>query len=223
MGGQETPLTVVAFGDSITKGAGHFGVTDDTAFPGLLRSDLSRWLGREAVVHNAGVGGDIAPQALERVERDVLARQPSIVTVMFGVNDAGYYRPDTDGFADTPRVSTGEFRQALGKTVRRIQMIRAEVVLLTPLPMNEHYWGADLKPYVENGLNYLVAANAQSVREVARETMSPLVDTYVHFDSYPEAIDFVPDGIHPNREGHRIIADLLIPVLRDLIQRAGCA
>ena len=206
-------LVYVAFGDSITFAVNKFGVTNRTAFRGRVRRGLERELGHLIRAHNAGVGGDITPQALERLDHAVLDRSPTIVTVMFGVNDAGFYRPDTDSFADTPRVELPEFRRCLTRIVERIQDAGAAVVLLTPLPMNRHYWGTHLKPYVENGLNYLVALYAQTVREIAAERHAPLVDTYTYFDSHPETVNMVPDGIHPDPDGHRVIAEMLLPVM----------
>jgi len=206
-------LTVVAFGDSITNGAGMFGVTGSTAFRGLVRARLCEELGQDAVVLNAGVNGDITPLALERLDKEALKPKPQIVTVMFGVNDAGYYRPETDGFADTPRVEVSQFRECLTAIVSRIQGAGSKAILLTPLPMNRHYWGTDLKAYVENGLNFLVTQYAQACREVAAGREVPLVDTYAYFENHPETEDLVPDGIHPNPEGHQVIADLLFPTL----------
>lgn len=45
---------------------------------------------------NAGVGGNTVKDALERLEVDVLAHQPTVVFVNFGMNDASY----PDGSAD---------------------------------------------------------------------------------------------------------------------------
>ena len=208
-------LTIVAFGDSITNGVGAFEVTDETAYRGLVRQRLSEELGLEVVVINAGVNGDITPLAIERLGSDVLSYEPRIVTVMFGVNDAGYYRPETDGFAETPRVELSHFERCLNAIAEGILGAGAKLAILTPLPMNPHYWGTDLPVYVENGLNFLVTQYAQKCRDVASKVGVPLVDTYAHFDSHPETQDLVPDGIHPNPEGHRTIADLLYPALRE--------
>jgi len=208
------PFVYVAFGDSITFAVNKFGVTEETAFRGIVARELEPALGRPVRAHNAGVGGDITTQAIDRLEIAVIPRAPDLVTVMFGVNDAGFYRPDTDSFADTPRVTLDGFRHALTEIVTRIQQSDAAIVLLTPLPMNKHYWGVDLKPYVDNGLNYLVCQYAQAARDVAAERGVALVDTYAHFDSHPETVDMVPDGIHPNPDGHRVIADLLLPAVR---------
>ena len=205
------PFIYVAFGDSITFAVNKFGVTNATSFRGRLALALEERLGRKVRAHNAGVGGDITPDALDRVDEAVNSRSPDLVTVMFGVNDAGFYRPATDSFADTPRVELGEFHDSLAAIVDKLQTTGAALVLLTPLPMNKHYWGTDLKPYVENGLNFLAAQYAQAVRDVAAEKHVHVVDTYAYFDSHPDTVDTVPDGIHPDPEGHRTIAELLVP------------
>jgi len=213
----QNPFIYVAFGDSITFAVNQSGVTNATSFRGIVKRELEQALGRPVRAHNAGVGGDIAPTALERVDQAVISREPELVTMMYGVNDAGYYRPDTDSFADTPRVATDEFRQCFAQLVERIQACGTALVLMTPLPMNRHYWGVDLEPYVKNGLNFLVEPNAQAIRDIAAEKGVPLVDTYAYFDSHPETVDMLPDGIHPSPDGHRVIADLLVPVVLDTL------
>ena len=47
-----------------------------------------------------------------------------------------YYRPATDDFADTPRVTLDEFRRCYGLLVDKILATGAALVLLTPLPIN---------------------------------------------------------------------------------------
>jgi lysophospholipase L1-like esterase len=68
--------TIVCFGDSITEGVGGDGVT----YPQLLGERLG------VEVHNAGVGGDTAEEALGRLEQ-VLALDPWLVIVELGGND----------------------------------------------------------------------------------------------------------------------------------------
>ncbi|RMH24865.1 MAG: arylesterase [Candidatus Hydrogenedentota bacterium] len=69
---------IIAFGDSLTAGHG--------ASPGKdYVSLLGQLCGRRVI--NAGRGGDTTADALTRLERDVLARDPRIVIVMLGGND----------------------------------------------------------------------------------------------------------------------------------------
>lgn len=211
-------VRIVAFGDSITNAVGHFDVTDETSFRGRLAEQLHQNLKKPVEIINAGVNGDITPWALKRFKRDVASHRPDLVTIFFGVNDAGFYRPQTDSFADTPRVDSDEFTSCLKQIVERVQALPASAILLTPLPMNHHYWGVHHPQYVENGLNFLVERYAQRVRDVAAEFSVPLVDMYAYFSSHPETKDLIPDGIHPNGEGHRMIAQLLLPVILHELQ-----
>ncbi len=216
------PLTIVAFGDSITNAVGHFGVTEETCFRGRIARSLNKELGGPVEIINAGVNGDITPLALDRFDADVSSHSPDVVTVFFGVNDAGFYRPQDDSFADTPRGGIEEFTNCLRRIVERVKALPASAILLTPLPMNHHYWGVNHPSYVERGLNFLVCQYAEGVRDVAKVLSVPLADTYDCFSSHPETADLIPDGIHPNPAGHLIIAELLMPVMLECVTGEPC-
>jgi lysophospholipase L1-like esterase len=87
--GLRSPLpapTIVAVGDSITKGDW------DTAIGGgwvtRLRDKLRRmYPGAAFAVRNAGVDGDTTAGVLARLARDVLAPRPTLVIVSIGTND----------------------------------------------------------------------------------------------------------------------------------------
>ncbi len=73
----------VAFvGDSITHG-GHYHsyiwLFYMTRFP-----DMPLWF------YNCGVGGDTSKEILNRLQDDVLSRNPDYITLTFGMNDTGY-------------------------------------------------------------------------------------------------------------------------------------
>jgi len=213
------PLSIVAFGDSITNGVAPAGMTEADTFRDIVRRELTERLGAKVEVINAGVNGDIVPLAIGRLRRDVLDRKPDIVTIMFGGNEAGFYRPETNGFADTPRVGRDEFKATLVKIVDRIRTVGVTVVLMTCPPMTERYWGMNLEPYQKNGINFLVKDYAQAMRDVAAEKGVVLIDVYGAFQKEPSKLDFFPDGLHPDARGHRVIADLLVERLARIIGR----
>ena len=204
------PLRIVALGDSITNGVGLAGVTEADTFRDVLRRELAERLGRKVEVRNAGVNGDIVTLAIGRLKRDVLDHKPDVVTVMFGGNEAGYYRPETNGFADTPRVGLKEFKATTARIVDRLRAERITVVLMTCPPMTERYGGMHLEPYRKHGINFLVRDYAQAMRDVAAEKRVELVDVYRAFQKSPDGPDCFPDGLHPDKRGHRVIADLLV-------------
>lgn len=217
--GMTESVRIVALGDSITNGVGLAGVGEAETFREIARRELTAKLGKPVEVVNAGVNGDIAPLAIKRLERDVLARKPDLVTIMFGGNEAGFYRPETNGFADTPRVEREQFQTALDTLVDRLQAARIAVVLMTCPPMTERYWGMHLEPYRKHGINFLVQDYAQAMRDVAADKRVALVDVYRAFDQNPERLQYFPDGLHPDARGHRVIADLLVEHLASIIGR----
>lgn len=76
---EESPKPIVCFGDSYTKGR---GARPSESYPGLLAEKLG------TTVVNAGITGQTAGEALERLETDVLSKNPRLVIVEFGVNEA---------------------------------------------------------------------------------------------------------------------------------------
>src|SRR3954470_22407492 len=81
-GTSAAPLTIVAFGDSLTSGP---RLTDKQTYPSLLQDKLKSAHLPFTVV-NEGVSGDTTTRALARLDR-ALAVHPQIVIVELGVND----------------------------------------------------------------------------------------------------------------------------------------
>jgi lysophospholipase L1-like esterase len=74
--------TVVFLGDSITAARTYGKLIENYT--------LLRFPDRKVRFVNAGRGGDTAAGGLKRLEKDVLAHNPTVVTVAYGVNDIGW-------------------------------------------------------------------------------------------------------------------------------------
>jgi len=91
--GSSASGVVVALGDSLTEGTGY----TDHPWPEVLARRLRAHRANAPTVVNAGIGGNrllrggMGPSALERFDRDVLAR-PGVrwVIVLEGINDLGF-------------------------------------------------------------------------------------------------------------------------------------
>jgi lysophospholipase L1-like esterase len=70
--------TIICFGDSLTYGT---GAGKEMDYP----SQLSTMIGKPVI--NTGVSGDTTARALQRLERDVLAKSPDLVLITLGGND----------------------------------------------------------------------------------------------------------------------------------------
>lgn len=174
----DAPVTIVCFGDSITvqperdfkDGRGNY--VDRLAawlraeYPArevvvIGREEPAEARPRRTLVVKAGVGGDTTAGGLRRLEKDVLARRPDLVTVMFGVNDENRRG---DGNAVPP----AEFRANLDRIVQSAMDAGSAVIVLTP-GMKNPGWSATVGNMVEY---------AEAARAVAAERRVCLVDNY---------------------------------------------
>jgi acyl-CoA thioesterase-1 len=82
---QGGPLTIVALGSSSTEGIG--ASRPQFSYPSRLAALLqSQFPAMRVRVINRGVSGEIAPQMLARLDRDVLAEKPDLVIWQLGTN-----------------------------------------------------------------------------------------------------------------------------------------
>ena len=160
---------------------------------------------------NAGKGGDNATSALERLEKDVLAHKPDIVTVSFGLNDTGGRKPE-------------QFGESLKKIVATLRAADIEVVLMTSTPFNNerHGWGEQFE--AEGGLDeYMDREFCERMRSLAEAEEVPLCDLHAIFRAEikrdPDQIDKLvsTDGVHLTSEGYVLVAQHIAPVLQKLL------
>lgn len=196
---------VVSLGDSITRGE-RTGVKKEETFSSLLASRL------KIEVVNAGIGGERTDGALARLDKDVLAKKPKVVLVMYGTNDSY-----VDKGAKEPRLTVKQYRENLVSLVGKIRKAGAEPILMT-----EPRWGVGEKNGLGEDPNLRLEEYVKVVRDVAREHKTPLVDHYKHWrDSEAKGTvlrDWTTDGCHPNSRGHKELADLIEPALKKALK-----
>jgi len=113
-----------------------------------------------------------------------------------------------------------DYAANLRTMVSRAQAAGAAVVLCTPNPMTRAYLYSDMSGYAENDdMNYLVREYAQAVEELGQEVAVPVVDVFSLFEDRPGGLDLIQDGCHPYVEGHRLIAEALLPVVQAALDR----
>ena len=140
---------LVAFGDSITEG---FASTTDAnaRWPDVLARRLQahhRTRGvavlNEAISGNRVLNQEIGPNALQRIDRDVLTQGGlAYVTVLLGTNDLGFSQLSIPGLVTT-NVSAGEIIAGYRQIILRAHQQGAKVYGCTILPFEgAGYWDA---------------------------------------------------------------------------------
>lgn len=207
-------LKIVTFGNSTTAFRNTITGVYSQRLPELLLKK-----GIPNMIYNEGVGGSHTGRladndrhkvkhALERLELGVLAKNPDVTVVCFGINDSWI-----DMGKDTPRIPLEDFEKNLTYIVEAIQKEGSSVILMTPNALGKRHekWRYDgTKKYVE------------LIREIAKQQDVPLVDQWKIWENYAtsgkDIDDFLLDGTHPNDIWHAQLADLLDEKITQIIK-----
>jgi len=168
-----------------------YGLAAEQSVPSLIDARL-REEGYHYEVVNAGVSGDTSAGGLNRLDWS-LDGQVDVLIVELGAND---------GLRGLP---VSQMKQNLDTIIRRARTKNIAVVLT----------GMEAPP------NYGAAYTAefrQVYRDLAREHQGPFVPFYLEGVAGNPELN-ISDGIHPNPQGARIVADTVWRTLEPLLAK----
>ena len=207
------PITIVTLGDSVTHGCFCGDIDYEAAYPNLLRKKILAVRDYVPVnLINAGIGGTTAATAVTRMEKQVLAHSPDLVTVCFGLNDV-------NGPLE-------RYIESLEKIFSECIKREIDVIFMTPNMLNTRV--AESTP--ANLVNY-ATKTAQMQNEgkmdlyidravaLARQMGVTVCDCYAKWKELSEKQDItalLANSInHPTRKMHALFADMLFECIFD--------
>jgi acyl-CoA thioesterase-1 len=184
--------TVVFAGDSVTDCGRR---TDpDGLGNGYVRNLYDDLAARRPRIVNAGISGNRAVDLVRRWSTDVLAHDPSLVSILIGINDTWRRYDKVDP-------TTAESFEASYRAL--LDPLTCPVVLIEPFLLavkdGQDAWREDLDPKLD------------VVRKLAVEYGAILVPADVELNRQAAsagAATLAGDGVHPTAAGHQAIADL---------------
>jgi len=198
---------VVAFGDSITDGAGST-VDGDNRYPDELAERLG---GRRSVV-NAGIGGNrvlndsacFGEKATARFARDALA-QPDVRTVILleGINDIGFSDFGIDCAKPNPEVTAAQLVAGYRDLIAQARAKGVRVVGATLLPFKGAVYYSERGEAVRDEVNTWIRTSGEfdAVVDFDRATADP-ADPDALLPAYDSG-----DRLHPSDAGYRAMAE----------------
>ncbi|VGO16521.1 Acetylxylan esterase [Pontiella desulfatans] len=191
-GAHAMPIKVACVGDSITYGA-RIENREENSYP----KQLGNLLGEGYVVQNFGVSGSTLlkkgnrPYVQQKQYRDSLAFNPDIVIIKLGSNDSkpGNFDAHQDEFVPDA-VALVKSYQALPSSPRVI-LCKPVMVTVKDKPITEKVVRQEVSPQIE---------------KAAIQLGVELVDLHPLLRDRPE---WLPDGIHPNAQGAKVLAEYL--------------
>jgi acyl-CoA thioesterase I len=185
----EAPKVIIFFGDSLTAG---YGLSTKEAFPAIIEKKLQK-NGKAAKVVNAGLSGETTAGGLSRI--DWVLRQPVDVFVLeLGAND---------GLRGLPIEQTQKNLDAIIQKVKKkypnVKIVVAG--MMVPPNLGDEYttkFGKIFPAIAEKHKATLIPFLLQDVAGQEKLNLS--------------------DGIHPNVEGHKIVANNIYRFLEPLVE-----
>ena len=185
---QKKQRIILALGDSLTAG---YGIDKKDSYPHLLQNQLNQTFKKvHTKVINAGISGSTTSSALARLKA-VIERQKTIdiLILALGANDG------------LRGLSIPNIQNNLNKTIQlaldhHIKVILAGMKL--PTSHGEKYRSSFEKVFQELAQQHPISFLPFLLEKTAMQS---------HLN--------LPDGIHPNEQGHQMIAQTVFPFLEE--------
>lgn len=160
---------------------------------------------------NRGVSGDRITDVYARIKEDIINLKPDYLSILIGVNDVSHELTMSCG------VSPKKFRKIYEMLIEEIResLPQVEIIILEPFVLKgsatEKLWNEF----------------RTEVRKMAEISAQMAQDYNLHFLSLQDEFDkasldgnlsrWSADGIHPTTEGHQLIKEKLLNLLKSII------
>lgn len=203
-------MRILVFGDSIT-----YGKVDSQ---GGWAARLKKEFDEEAVknysrdlpnLYNLGISADTAEDILKRFDVETEARldDENAFILAIGTNDSSV----EDG---KPQFTPDEFRANFEDILQKMLGHSDKVLVVGLLPVDEKLTTPIPWRPSRHYTNKQVLLFDGIIQDIAQKKNVPYVPL---FDVFKSKLELFPDGLHPNDEGHQLIADLVKPELEKLL------
>ena len=205
------PITIVAFGDSVTHGALLTENNYETVYWNRLRKKLNAVRDYVPVnVIDAGIGGITAKGSLARMDKQVLKHEPDLIIVCFGLNDVNG--------------SLEGYLSSMGEIFDRSLASGADVIFMTPNMLNtrvaddtpQRWWDYAHKT-AEMQNEGKMDLYIESAVKLAKEKGVTVCDCYAQWKERSKTEDVTMMLVnrinHPTADMHELFADMLFETI----------
>ncbi|SFO18597.1 Lysophospholipase L1 [Algoriphagus ornithinivorans] len=191
----QSPIKIACVGNSITQGPGRDN-------PDSYPLQMQALLGETYLVKNFGVSGRTLlrkgdfPYWNEPQFQEVKDFAPDILVIMLGTNDS---KPQNwahkADFRKDYLDMIAEFRQHMP--------VDGKVYVIMPVPVTKDNFGITA--------NVMNNEQRMMIMDIAQSSASELIDLYTPL---MDKAELLPDGVHPNKEGLGIMAQVVARAIR---------
>ena len=224
--------SVIVWGDSILK-----GIISSEDLTQIRPSEINalQMAGEKLAIeiNNKSIyGAHIIKLQLTQTKNLNKGLTADIALIESGTNDCDYEWNDvcTKPFSEiTQKVPLADFKRIASEMVDTSRENKITPVLVTAPDLAIPYW----KEYITRGLDkekiaqfighdpYVLLRNQEeymeALRQIAKEKNVQLIDMRVEFRKNSDPMSLMcKDGVHPNLEGHKLMADVFVKLLPEI-------
>ena len=196
--------SLVFLGDSITHQCLYTQYVEDYLY--------TRFPGKRFTLHNAGVGGARAWDALQRFDQDVASFNPKYVTILLGMND-GTYQPFNQEIFEI-------YRKDMTELLDKLDAIGAKAIPMTPTMFDsraDQARGRKRDPESQLLYNSVLAYYGTWLREVSSQRGLGFVDMWGPLNNLTleqrktePQFTMIADAVHPGPVGQVVMATAIV-------------
>ncbi|MEO6150656.1 MAG: SGNH/GDSL hydrolase family protein [Mucilaginibacter sp.] len=177
---------------------------------------MTRFPNRRIEVMNGGIGGDDVKNITTRIDKDVFARKPNIMTLTFGMNDSGYmeyFAPDAAEKSKNKIQVCYDRYQVLEQKLKNHPEIKKIIIASSPYDQTAKI---KTKPYPKK--NDAIGKIAEFQQASAKKNnwgfidfQHPMTAINVREQQTDSAFTLCGrDRIHPDNDGHMVMTYLFL-------------
>ena len=165
---------------------------------------------------NGGIGGDTAEDILRRLDGDIIARNPSVITLTFGMNDTGYWEyngDDAKAFADRKvNEARANFLQ-IEKKLKALTNTRIVMVGTSPYDQTSTF-NDNIYKKKNDAMLRVIAIQDSAAKANGWEFIDfnvPMCEVNARKQAEdPTWTAIGNDRVHPDNDGHMLMAYLFL-------------
>ena len=195
----------VAFvGNSITDG-GHYHSY-------IWLYYMTRFPNERLWMANCGIGGDAASNILKRLDGDVFAKRPNVITLTFGMNDSGYFEYNGDNpeaFGNRKVAESREQFLQIEKRLKGADGIRKVMIGTSPYDQTSTF-NDNIFKNKNNYMQKIIAFQDSAAQANGWEMVdfnAPMLAVNAREQAKDPAFTLIGnDRVHPDNDGHMYMA-----------------
>lgn len=167
--------------------------------------------------YNAGIGGDVVGQIYDRFDADVLAKNPNVITLTWGMNDTGYfewYKPDGQETMTKKIEGSYDYYGKLERKLHNRPDVRKIFILSSPYDETSKFTKNNIYPGKAAALSKVIDFQEAAAKRNGWGVVDfyhPMRAINLKEQGKDTLFSLTPnDRIHPDNNGHMVMAYLFL-------------